>query len=236
MIRGGSSVGAPRPEDQAFEAATGTRYPERMDSDRADYALLPPGDCTWRTWHVPLACAEVTLADALASAAHISVGQDDVPLVIRLVENPELDLPWIDVFDGAVDLHDHDCIHCLLGRGLLPKDEAFVIGFTMGSTNRVSTTQENLYEWAARYLYPRPYRFDDEMIAVFKDATKLGYVSDCTPLDTVDYRAFGGRTLREARAELGIEAPLLEAYYQIEHHRYPEDPASRRLLRPAARP
>ena len=35
------------------------------------------------------------------------------------------------------------------------KDEAFVIGFTMGSTNRVSTTEEKLYSFFAKYSLPQ---------------------------------------------------------------------------------
>ena len=59
---------------------------------------------------------------------------EDVPLIIKLVENPKYD---IGLFAGNVSLYNHDCIHLLLGRGLRVKDEAFVIGFTMGSTKKM---------------------------------------------------------------------------------------------------
>ncbi|MCH9670486.1 MAG: hypothetical protein K0U93_03465 [Gammaproteobacteria bacterium] len=192
--------------------------------------MLPASDCSWRDWQIPLSCREVTLADALKSAEHMAADQNDVPLIIRLIENPKFDIPGVNIFDGAVNLYDHDCIHALLGRGLLSKDEAFVIGFTMGSTNRVSTTQQKLFELAARYLYPGPYKFSDEDIHVFKDAVSLGFVSDCDPLDRVDYRSRVDQTLGEVRAELGIETDLLEAYYRIEQRRYPDAKTSLRLL------
>lgn len=197
-----------------------------------DYDMLPSPTCSWREWTIPLACEQVTVEDAIASAEHMAAGQQDVPFIVRLVENPALDLPWVRMFDGAVNLHDHDCIHTLLGRGLLPHDEAFVIGFTMGSTNRVSTTQERLYEWAARYLYPGPYKFGESAIEIFKDATKLGFISDCEPLDSIEYGALNGMTLAEARAKVGLEVPLLRAYYEIEARRYPTDRASQRLFLP----
>ncbi|MEM7251638.1 MAG: hypothetical protein AAF493_09470, partial [Pseudomonadota bacterium] len=168
-------------------------------SQHADYDLLPAPDCSWRDWLVPLDCEEVTLGDALKSAEHMAADQDDVPLIIRLVENPDFSIPGVNIFDGAENLYDHDCIHALVGRGLQSKDEAFVIGFTMGSTNRVSTTQQKLFELAAKYLYPGPYKFDDEDIHIFKDAVNLGFVSDCEALDRIDYRSRTERTLKEVR-------------------------------------
>ena len=69
--------------------------------------------------------------------------QEDVPLIIKLVENPNY--ATSKLFTGAVDLFTHDCIHALLGRGLLPKDEAFVIGFTMGSTKKMSRWRKSLF-------------------------------------------------------------------------------------------
>ena len=56
--------------------------------------------------------------------------QENIPLIIKLVENPNYNTSKL--FGGAVDLFTHDCVHVLLGRGLLVKDEAFVIGYTMG--------------------------------------------------------------------------------------------------------
>ncbi len=82
----------------------------------------------------------MTLRQILESSSHLKAEQDDIPLIIQLVENPKFDISGIDLFNRAVDLHTHDCIHVILGRAMLPKDEAFVIGFTMGSTNRVTTT------------------------------------------------------------------------------------------------
>jgi len=57
----------------------------------------------------------------------------------------------------------------------------------MGSTNKVTTLEENLYGLVSKYLYPKVYQFNDDEIRIFKDATKLGYISDCEPLDQVDY-------------------------------------------------
>ena len=60
----------------------------------------------------------------LSSMEPFKLSQGDIPFIIKLIENPKYD---IGLFAGYVDLFTHDCIHVLLGRGLLPKDEAFVM-------------------------------------------------------------------------------------------------------------
>lgn len=191
---------------------------------------LPKLNCGWRNWHVPLAHDQFTLRETLSSAKGDKAEQVDIPLIVQLIENPKFDIPWINIFNGAVNLDDHDCIHVLLGRGFLPKDEAFVIGFTMGSTNRTTTLEQNLYALAAKYLYPGPYKFSDQDIEIFKDAVHLGYVSDCKPLNEVDYSKYMDNKIADIRTDLNIEIDLLAAYYRIEKRRYPDSVASQRLL------
>lgn len=100
---------------------------------------------SYKDWHIPFSQDQITLRDAKQSLAALGAKQKDIPLLVQLVENPRYDIPGIEVFHGAVDVATHDSIHIILGRGLLPKDEAFVIGFTMGSTNKVTTLEERLY-------------------------------------------------------------------------------------------
>ena len=121
-------------------------------------------------------------------------------------------------------------IHILLGRGLHLNDEAFVIGYTMGSTNRVGAMEERLYQFFAQYLFPQGYRFGDEEVEVFKDAVRLGYISDCRSLAEVNYDALLYLPLASIRTDLGIEEDVLRAFYAIEQRRYPTSPESRRLL------
>lgn len=200
-----------------------------MVSDMAE-CKLPSKDSTWRDWHVSILCEDFTMQQVLDSAAHMAASQTDIPLIVKLIENPKFDIPGISIFNGAVDLQDHDCIHALLGRGMLPHDEAFTIGFTMGSTNRVTTAETRLYELAAKFLYPGPYKFSDNDIQIFKDGVHLGFVSDCLPLDKLDYKPYLDMTLKDAREAIGLEVDLLKAYYAIEKKRYADDVASLRLL------
>jgi hypothetical protein len=149
---------------------------------------------------------------------------------VQLVENPRFELPGVEIFSGAADLRKHDLLHIVLGRGLLPKDEAFVLGFTMGSTNRVGELEETLFTLIARYLYPKTYRFGDEDVEVYKDAVRLAYISDCQALAKADLESMLEWPLGRIRGAVGVEEDLLRSYYAIEARRYPKSAESQRLL------
>ncbi len=185
---------------------------------------------SYKDWHIPFSQDDITLREAHASLALLGAKQEDIPLRVQLVENPRFHIPGINIFHGAVALSTHDYIHILLGRGLLPEDEAFVIGFTMGSTGKVTTLEEYLYALASKYFYPKGYQFGDAEICIFKNATKLGHVSDCQALDKVDYAKYLDWTLRDIRHDIGLESGLLLAYYRAEQKRYPQLKGCLRLL------
>lgn len=181
-------------------------------------------------WFIPLSESSRTLGEAYTDMQSIGYRQEAIPLIIQLVENPKYALAGLNIFSGQTDLQTHDYIHLILGRGVMPKDEAFVLGFTMGSTNRMTAIEENLYGLFSRFLYPRDYRFNEEDFQVYKNAVRLAYISGCQPLDTVDYASLLERPLGEIRQQLGIETDLLAAYYRIEKNRYPDAMESRRLV------
>ena len=56
----------------------------------------------------------------------------------------------------------------------------------MGSTDRVGVTEERLYSFVPKSLCPREYRLNDGDLRMFRDAVRLGFVSDCVPLHGVD--------------------------------------------------
>ncbi len=170
------------------------------------------------------------LKDAQKSLQQIGANAEEIPLIVRLIENPKLAIPGIEFFHGAVELEHHDLIHILLGRGLLAVDEAFTIGFTMGSTKKVTTTEENIYTWIAQNLYPKDYKFSDTEISVFKDAVRLGSISHCQPLDSINLSDYLQLPVKTVREKIGLESNLILAYYEIEKKHYPESVASQRLL------
>ncbi len=183
-----------------------------------------------KTWICKLGDDRRTLRNAFDSLMSVGNSQDEVPLIVRLAENPEYHFSGLGFFKGRVTLEQHDFIHIILGRGLTLMDEAFVLGFTMGSTDRVSTQEANLFNWINQILYPKPYRFTPEGTQVFKDAVALAYVSDCTPLETVDFRPMLDWPLCRIREAINLETDLLQSYYRIEAKRYPGCRASQRLL------
>jgi len=184
----------------------------------------------WADWHIPLSRGEITLRQGLESLAEVGARQYEIPLIVRLLENPKYSLPGLTLFHGAVDLRAHDRIHLLLGRGLLPEDEAFTIGFTMGSTKRVSRIEEWLFGLFARHVYPHPYTFDANAVRIFSDGVRLGGISNCQPLDEIKFDRCLDTTLDKIRDHLGLETDLLAAYYTIEKQRYPDARGSQRLL------
>ena len=62
-------------------------------------------------WHIPLSTTGLTLKDGLDSMGGFKLEAEDVPLIIKLVENPKYD---IGLFAGNVSLYNHDYIHCFL--------------------------------------------------------------------------------------------------------------------------
>ena len=183
-----------------------------------------------QTFHLPLAEGAVTLREGLRRLVKVGNSQGEVPLVVRLMENPAFDVPPLSMFRGRVDLEHHDCIHLLLGRGTTLVDEAFTIGFTMGSTKRMSTSATDLFAAVAERLYPKAYRFPPAAVRVFRDAVHLAAVSNCRRLDAVDVGSVMYMGLREIRLRLGVEEELLMAYYRLEAARNPEIAGSRRLV------
>jgi hypothetical protein len=151
-------------------------------------------------------------------------------LMLRLQRDPDLSFLGQLVFRVGLDQHQHDCIHILLGRGLLPMDQAFVLGFTLASSKKGSVPEHKLNAEIGRHFYKKVPLFSEAEGAVFKEGVKLAYLSFSAPLEDFDFRPWHERSLRELREAIGVETELLLAYFAVERHRYPHSPASQRLL------
>ena len=181
-------------------------------------------------WHVSLCanCKCTTLREALSSMSEFKLDPTDVPLLIQLIENPKYNL--LGVFPGRAHLHTHDCIHVLLGRGLLVKDEAFVIGFTMGSSHRMTTLREKLFLFISRYLYPKAYKFNEDDSKVFKNGVHLAQIHPPLNLARIDFEQYLDLPLKEIRNKIGLDTPLIRAYYNGEKRTYPGIKECQRLV------
>ena len=177
-------------------------------------------------WHIPLTRTGLTIKDGLDSMGGFKLEAEDVPLIIKLVENPKYD---IGLFAGNVSLYNHDCIHLLLGRGLRVKDEAFVIGFTMGSTKKMWRWRRNLYMFCAKYLFPEGYRFGEEERFVFNMGVMAG--SQCSAdLSKADCSKLKNFKIDHVRKLLDIDKKLLKYCYEVEKKCFPNSEESQRLL------
>jgi hypothetical protein len=175
-------------------------------------------------WHVPYHTS-VLLKDAIKAMEPFALAQEEVPFIIKLIENPKYD---IGLFAGYVDLFTHDCIHIVLGRGLAVKDEAFVIGYTMGSTKRMLRWRRNLFMFCSKYLYPKGYKFGEDERFVFNSGIMAG--SKCpSDLSKVNFNHLLNLTTKEIKILLGINQDMLTSCYKLEKCLFRESYESQRL-------
>jgi len=168
-----------------------------------------------------------TLKKEIFNMSPWKLEKTEVPLIIRITENPDYD---IGLFPGAVSLYAHDCIHILLGRGVLPKDEAFVIGFTMGSTGKVTPSKERIFCTIAKHLYPEGYKFTDEELSVYKMGLCLARNMGCKDLSRTNFKKYTNYRIPTIRKRLGIDLKTLRYYYYLEKQMFPDSPESQRLI------
>ena len=177
----------------------------------------------WKKWHPGLDNDHLTLREVLGTLPAAPPGA--IPWIVRTFENPR---GWLRLH-GAVDLADHDMTHVLLGRGLLDQDEAFVIGFTMGSTKAVSRLERAFFRYVVSHIYPDPYRIPPRILAAYDLGLEAGRAMGVRDI----HRAVGGhlldRPLGESRRDLGIDTRRLREFYVRERAALPDTTASRRL-------
>ena len=118
---------------------------------------------------------------------------------VWLLENPKSPIS----LTGAIDLYNHDIIHILLDRGMLNRDEAMVIGFTMGNSETTSSWVRWLFEFCARYLYPVSYRFNEYDLLEFERGFAYGYTRSRRNIHLAKFDV--KRDVAEIRKEWGIE-------------------------------
>jgi hypothetical protein len=202
------------------------RLRELLPQSRDGHLTQAP---SWKEFHNPLNRGDLTLGEALDALSPFAFSQDKIPMLVRLIENPEWDwLPFYDFFPGGTTLATHDALHMLLGRGLLEHDEAFVIGFTMGASGEMSEWKTRLFALVSGTLYPEAYRFGDSALEIFADAVRLASDSGCAPLHTQCYDTMLDTPISELRAILGIPEEGIAEYFRNEAIRFPRDIASQK--------
>jgi hypothetical protein len=174
-------------------------------------------------WNPGLDNDSLTLQEALDTLP----GNDPKAIhrLVRLFENPCSPL----AFKGAISLERHDCVHIMLGRGLTAQDEAFVIGFTMGTSKNISLLEVKLFQFISKHIYPPTYRFSDDNLKIFKLGLKYGKECQVSQIYDFPFELYKERTLGEIRDILCISTDELRAIYHMEQTLVPDSKASKRL-------
>ncbi|MBL0319396.1 MAG: hypothetical protein IPP74_08955 [Alphaproteobacteria bacterium] len=178
---------------------------------------------SWKEWFPGLDNGHLTLKQVRDT---LPANQpEDIHWLVRLFENPASKIS----FRGAVSLRRHDFIHILLGRGLLSEDEAFVIGYTMGTVPGVTNLERILYKWVARYIYPKPYKMSKDDLVAYDLGFTEGKASPVKAIYKVHFAPLEPLTLAQVRQQLGIDTNRLRQAFAKEKIALPNTKASGRL-------
>ncbi|MGD9649708.1 MAG: hypothetical protein AB7G80_03810 [Dongiaceae bacterium] len=177
----------------------------------------------WKSWNPGLDNDDQTLAQAYQSLPGNDPGQ--IHWLVRLLENPKSKV----ALSGALELFDHDIVHILLGRGLLPQDESFVIGFTMGASSTAKFWERRLFKMVAHRFYPSIYRLNGDQIKVYDMAFDGAQSSECRDLHQISFKNYMDWKLGDLRSHLKIDKNYLRKLYAEEQRLIPGSKASQRL-------
>lgn len=165
--------------------------------------------------------------DTLISVLNTLPGSDsiDISWYVKIIENPKspFSLP------GAICLESHDCIHALLGRGLLNQDEAFVIGYTMGNATSLKNWHVALYKYYASNIFPKIYRFGERELIAFDLGIVYGKTRRTKNIHQVNFDLYKNKTMGEIRAIFDINLDILRHNRYIERTLFKNSKASKRL-------
>lgn len=142
--------------------------------------------------------AAMTLGSAVAALGGFE--QSDVPWQIWLIENPDSPI----ALPGKISLYNHDCLHVLLDCGLSNQEEAFVVGFSMGTDRQTHWYHVIIFKLISRYFYPAKYRFTGEQLKSFELGYKFSELSAMKNLNSINFRLHAHKTVDRLRQLLGI--------------------------------
>jgi hypothetical protein len=213
--------GIKTPRRHPVKIADGVKF---LLEDEPPESSGPVHPCTdWHHWNPGLDNDDTTLAEVHATLPGNRA--NDIDLMVKLIENPKS--PY--AITGAISLPDHDCVHILLGRGLLPQDEAFVIGYTMGTAGAaIAHDDVKLFKLISSHLYPDIYRFSRNDLIAYDLGFSVGQKA-LRPVYEFDFMQNTHRTLGELRAIFGLDVRELRRVYRRERRRIPGTAASARL-------
>ena len=180
----------------------------------------------WKKWNPGLENDDLTLGEVRETLP--GNPPEDINMLVRILENPSSPI----ALPGAVTLENHDCIHVLLGRGLLNQDEAFVIGYTMGTSKNLSKLQEYIFKKVAAHLYPRVYRFNKNHLKAYDIGLEEGKRCRVEKIYEFPFAEYYDWTLGDLREKIGVNKTKLYEAFRREKELLPHTVASKRLFIP----
>lgn len=170
----------------------------------------------------------------MASLHDVSGASPAQPLMLQWTKHLHHSQAANPVFHAEFNQLQHDCIQIVLGRGLLPTDEAFGFGFTLGSVCKGTMTEQVLHAYISRHLQTMLSSLNEQDQVVFREGVKMAFISGCVALDRFEFKDWLEQPLRVLRDAIGLEQEILLAYYAVEQRRFPQNLACARLLPPAS--
>lgn len=189
-----------------------------MEEDERETEVEP-----WYSWNPGLDNGDMTLREVLSSLP--GNPPEDISALVRLFENPDSPI----ALTGAVSLERHDCIHVVLGRGLLSQDEAFVIGFTMGTSKDISVMEEAIFKNIAKFLYPKNYKFGDSDLIAYELGLETGKKSPTEKIYEFPFEDHEDWKLSDLRKLLNIDPKRMKRVYKKEKELIPSTKESLRM-------
>ena len=161
---------------------------------------------------VDISLDNLTVAEVIKSVQMDE--QSDIPWIIRLLENPVSPI----ALPGDISLANHDSVHIILGRGVTLRDEAFVIGFTMGSDVRTNWFHLMIFKFFSTFIYPQKYRFNREHFKIFDLGFAYGRKSDIVKnINHIDFSLYQDRKISDIRNLFSISVDELRLLRQFEN-------------------
>jgi hypothetical protein len=175
-------------------------------------------------WYPGLQKETRTLSEILAEMPGYK--QNEIPLFVWLLENPKSPI----AMPGYIDLFNHDCVHIILGRGLLPQDEAFVIGFTMGNSTSVNKFHNFIFKTFSLYFYPKNFKLLKRDLFAFDLGFLYGRSRKIRNVNQMDFHEKSNFGIGEIRKMLDISQADLIEMRKKEAAQIPNTKESIRLL------
>lgn len=176
----------------------------------------------WKEW-IPVIITP--RSSTLAQVKSDMVGDEMVDFLVMLFENPSS--PFC--LSGATTLFNHDCLHIMLRRGLLPQDEAFVIGFSMGTDDKTKWYHVAMFKFISRFIYSKHYKLSRENLKAFDLGFEYAKSLKLKNLHKFNFKANQHKTIDSLSFELGIFTEELNCYREIEKEMIPNSKESLRL-------